>query len=191
MNRNDTPLTVNSVFPLAPLALELPHYVRRVPFMYLSMVSWVWYTAHRIIANMTDRSFDHAWRNFVKAVFLMLSTLMGSSSMWIAYMNQGPFEVRIRVAVNALCCTHLAIAWSEPWDFGIAMYVYVYYLIIAGLFGIAAVLYGLAWVKRHQWVSSVTLGGTAIEPMVLTVAVTGPRYRTVGDDARGGAIRLV
>jgi hypothetical protein len=58
------------------------------------------------------------------------------------------------------------------------------------MFGVAALLYAIAVAKRHQWVSSRLLGGTAIEPMQLTLA-GGLSHQSIGDEAKEGAIQLV
>lgn len=68
---------------------------------------------------------------------------------------------------------------------------YVWSRLATILFGVAVILYLLAWKRRHQWVSSATLGGNGIEPMVLTLSLRGPVYQSVGDEATEGAIRLV
>lgn len=184
-------LTHCSLFPLASLALDLPHYLPRILFLWMSMMSWVTFTGHSMFTNMSNPSFEHGFRNFSKVAVLMLTTFIASSGIWITHLTGGHYGVWIRFCVNALCCIHLAISWCEPTNYGIGQYVRIFYLVVAGFFGTAALLCSVAWAKRHQWVSGVTLGGTAIEPMVLTVPGGGPRYQSVGDEARGGAIRLV
>jgi hypothetical protein len=64
------------------------------------------------------------------------------------------------------------------------------YWVAACMFGVAALLYGIAGARRHPLVSSKLLGGTGIEPMVLTLHGLGPSHQSVGDEAREGAIRL-
>jgi hypothetical protein len=64
------------------------------------------------------------------------------------------------------------------------------YWVATCIFGVAALLYGIAGARRHPLVSSKLLGGTGIEPMVLTLQGLGPSHQSVGDEAREGAIRL-
>jgi hypothetical protein len=61
----------------------------------------------------------------------------------------------------------------------------------ACLFGVAALLYIAASIKRHYYVSSTLLGGNGIEPMILWLPGTGPSHQSVGNEAQEGAIRLV
>lgn len=64
------------------------------------------------------------------------------------------------------------------------------YWIATCMFGVAALLYGIAGAMRHPWVSSRLLGGTGIEPMVLILPGTEPTHQSVGNEAREGTIRL-
>ncbi|XPS76075.1 hypothetical protein M3J09_008135 [Ascochyta lentis] len=183
------------LFPLAPLALELPHHIRRAPFLYLGIASWIEFTGHTFIANfvyfsISDRP-EYLFREFVKMVLLMMTTFVASSSIFLAHVTRSPSDFKVRIAVNVLCCVHLAVGWSQVPGYNLAQYVQRFYLVQAGMFAIAASLCAAAWVKQHQWVYSVTLGGTAIEPMILTIPVGGPRNQSIGDEAREGAIRLV
>jgi hypothetical protein len=66
----------------------------------------------------------------------------------------------------------------------------VVYQIATCIFGVAALLYGIARARRHALVSSSLLGGTGIEAMILILPGLGPSHRSVGDEAREGAIRL-
>jgi hypothetical protein len=61
----------------------------------------------------------------------------------------------------------------------------------ACLFGVAALLYIAASIKRHFYVSSTLLGGNGIKPMILWLPGTGPSHQSVGNEAQEGAIRLV
>jgi hypothetical protein len=62
---------------------------------------------------------------------------------------------------------------------------------MASMFAIAALLYGVVWIRRHTWVSSRTLGGTGVEPMILMMPGRRLPYQSVGNEAREGAIYLM
>jgi hypothetical protein len=67
---------------------------------------------------------------------------------------------------------------------------YSAYIIAMLMFGVAALLYGIAKARRHPLVSSSLFGGTGIEAMVLVLPGLGPSHQSVGDEAREGVIRL-
>ncbi|UPX12228.1 uncharacterized protein EKO05_0002788 [Ascochyta rabiei] len=185
------------LFPLAPLALELPHYVRRTPFLYLGMASWVVFITHVAISDFMyppgSIELDLWFREFVELSLLNVTMYLACSSIFSAHVTRSPSDFKIRIAVDILCCVHLTVGWFEPVPMGYeaGQNVRIFYLVVAGMFAIAAFLCAAAWVKRHRWVYSVALGGTAIEPMVLTVPVGAPRNQSVRGEAREGAIRLV
>jgi hypothetical protein len=59
------------------------------------------------------------------------------------------------------------------------------------IFFCTAMLYTIAWLKGHPWVSSKTLGGTGIGAMALMLPGQGPLYQSIGNEAVEGTIRLV
>jgi hypothetical protein len=155
------------------------------------MLSWAGHTVYAVNRNMKNLSFGHILLDFMKVVLLGITTFGASSNIWLAYMTSAPIGLGARVAVNILYCAHIVVAWEHPVGPAAVQAVSLFYFFVAGLFGTAALIYGIAWIKRHQWVSSVTLGGTGIEPLLLMVPARGPRYQSVGDEAREGAIRLM
>jgi hypothetical protein len=155
------------------------------------MVSWFALAINAIVSTMINPNWDHILRDFFRNVLLLLTTFNATSMIFTAVMSKSDFGLMLRAVVNVLCCTHLIYGWFIPMFYMSGDYLRFIYLVAAIMFAGAAFLYIVAWLKRHQWVYSVTLGGTAIEPMVLTVAARGRIYQSVGNEAREGAIRLV
>ena len=124
--------------------------------------------------------------------------LFAGTLILLAAIIKDPLWLGTRVGVNTLYCGQLVfyiyidsfvlIRANHGWFIPCELWVHC---IAAGLFGVAALLCGIAWIMRHMWVSSRLLGGTGIEPMVLMLPGRGPLYQSVGDEAREGAIRLV
>ncbi|KAF2124674.1 hypothetical protein P153DRAFT_124431 [Dothidotthia symphoricarpi CBS 119687] len=177
------------LFPLAPLALELPQYIRPKPFLYLSTLSWFVLPLLNFISLLAYR-FDS--KNYVIMILSLPATFLLAVRIWTVTPG-----LQTRVGVNALYCGHLVFSiylQRYAWDAeGSHWFIWCQYLIkyiATGMFGSAALLYGMAWIRRHTWVSSRLLGGTGIEPMVLMMPGRGPLYQSVGDETRVGAIRL-
>jgi xanthosine utilization system XapX-like protein len=198
-------LTYNSLFPLAPLAIDLPQYIRRRMFLYASMVSWFGIPIYLIDLIVADRqrSKDPAAmisRLVFEIVFktLIISIIFGVTFKLVGVTLGAPAGLGTRVGINGLYCGQLVLSiyadvvgrsWMKRnWLMYYGLWIHC---IATGMFGVAALLYGIAWKRRHAWVSSRSLGGTGIEPMVLMLPGRGPLYQSVGDETREGAIRLV
>ncbi|KAF3053390.1 hypothetical protein E8E11_011837 [Didymella keratinophila] len=200
--------------PLAPLALDLSRYVP--PYMlYVSVVAWFVVPIGHIVSGSVDDGVE-----IVKVVVLLFTIWLlfvftaynvnvgvvnsylypdqrttGATRVLNSHLQS---DLRTRAGVNFIYFEMVLLfssrafywTWKGDWRPPHRM-IDQWYRSLTALFGIAVILYIIAWKKRHQWVSSVTLGGTAIEPMVLTVPLTGPVYQSVGDEATEGAIRLV
>jgi hypothetical protein len=104
--------------------------------------------------------------------------------------------VATRLGVNLLCFVQLIFPalyygyYQLTPGYWLSLLVVSTYWVATCMFGVAALLYGIAGARRHPLVSSKLLGGTGIEPMVLTLHGLGPSHQSVGDEAREGAIRL-
>jgi hypothetical protein len=174
-----------SFVPLAPLALDLPRYVPRF-LLYVSAIAWLNVPLGSLLLGQVNSSIE------VVKTIISLCTV---SVINIGVLNpRYRADLRTRVGVNLIYFEDFLLfsSWSPRrgwWSMDAALCLWSGFLMI--LFGAAAILYFLAWKRQHQWVSSVTLGGNAIEPMVLTVSLTGPVYQSVVDEATEGAIRLV
>ncbi|KAF2833463.1 hypothetical protein CC86DRAFT_9907 [Ophiobolus disseminans] len=175
------------LFPLAPLALDLPHYFRRQSLIYISMLSWFVMPIRHFVPSMSK--FDgHPFAGFVHVLPFSLAFFFAINiTMTRIYWKRGP-GLRTRFGVNLVLCSQITV---YACGFGFPRVRIVPYAISAGMFGIAALLYGIAWMLRHPWVSSRLLGGTGIVPMVLMLPGRGPLYRSVGNEAREGPIHLV
>jgi hypothetical protein len=102
-----------------------------------------------------------------------------------------------RLGVNFFCFVQLLFpAFSYIYVDGLVVPLWLFlwsksvYQIATWMFGVAALLYGIANARRHPLVSSSLFGGTGIEAMVLALPGLGPSHQSVGDEARDGAIRL-
>jgi hypothetical protein len=58
------------------------------------------------------------------------------------------------------------------------------------IFFCTVMLYTIAWLKGHPWVSSKTLGGTGIGAMALMLPGQGPMYQSIGNETVEGTIQL-
>jgi hypothetical protein len=125
------------------------------------------------------------------AVFLETALLLV-----ISFARAGLPGVATRLGVNLLYFVQLIFpalysGYYQPsakhW---LTLFVVSAYWVATCMFSVAALLYGIAGARRHPLVSSKLLGGTGIEPMVLTLHGLGPSHQSVGDEAREGAIRL-
>jgi hypothetical protein len=192
-------LTHTSLFPLAVLALELPQYMRQKPCFYASMATQI--TVHVYSIYFASIHLGNDGRRFWELVSYLLLFMATSSvlpQIWAYVSPPGPAS---RAVVNALYFGDLIMpflvyritlpwnAWEKlDWSTKCA---YLVGYVNASMFGIAALLYGIAWVRRHAWVPSRSLGGSGIEPMVLIIPGRGPLYQSIGDEAGEGVIRLV
>jgi hypothetical protein len=104
--------------------------------------------------------------------------------------------VATRLGVNLLYFVQLIFSalysgyYQPSTNDWLSLFVVSAYWVATCMFGVAALLYGIAGARRHPLVFSKLLGGTGIEPMVLTLHGLGPSHQSVGDEAREGAIRL-
>ncbi|KAI8939246.1 hypothetical protein NX059_005072 [Plenodomus lindquistii] len=196
---------VNFLLPLVAIAIELPQYFRRGLLFFLSTASWFVTPVRNTITffRHTDRMILGTYKKVIFSLTsLSLPLLLGLISVLWAENVPGLKE---RQAVTfmylaLLGCSAYSLddniplwAWWNQRDL-FPLYhqtLVLIYLLAMVLFGLAAILYSIARFKRHVWVSSITLGGTGIEPMRLLVPGTGPLYQSIGGEAEGGAIRLV
>lgn len=156
--------------------------------LYVSAVGWVIASTGHLSSVISGEG--HPWE-IAKEVIIILT---------ISFVYQGALrpemrsDLRTRASVNYMYFERLLLPFTRSskgdWSTSNMMTAHWHRFLII-LFGVAVVLYLMAWRRQHQWVSSVTLGGTAIEPMVLTIPLTGPVYQSIGDEATEGAIRLV
>jgi hypothetical protein len=194
-------LTCTSLFPLMPIAVELPQYIPQAALVFAMIVSSVVVLLRPscrlfLLIQLPDMSFRRAmfevWFLFPVASFPMFSV----QGLYLP----GLSGVRSRLAINILCFVQLVAAALDPrfvyspiglrslgW---LGLFSVWAYCISTCMFGVAVLLYGIANARRQSWVSSRLLGGTGIEPMVLVLPEWGPSHESVGDEAREGAIRL-
>lgn len=193
LHSTHTSCTSNSLFPLAPLALDLPHYVRRPSLLYLSTLAWFVMPLHHLISSISNiggkSGFENAFFGFLIPVFsLALAWLFGGQILMARCYTKDPPGLVTRVGVNLVLCGQLAV---YAFELGLLSVQAVTYAVAAALFGVASLLYIIAWLRRHSWVSSRLLGGTGIEPIALMLPGRGPLYQSVGNEARQGPIHLV
>jgi len=180
----------NSLYPIAPLALELPQYVQSKYLLLISTGSWFIVPLRQVLK---------------KPLFFELYVPLSVASLYLIRRLKRPGlpDLGTKLGVNLLYFAALLhpanssglIYWlSAPYiTMGPAVPLICMRLsfVVAGfMFGIAAVLYGIAIARRHPLVSSSLLGGTGVEAMVLTLPSSGPSHQSVGDEAGDGAIRL-
>jgi hypothetical protein len=199
----DPLLTRTSLFPLAPLALELPQYIRQEPFFYASTATQTTYSLYSYCLALRDISAEVGSKEehtffVVLSMLLLLAQIMVYASIWNHRFPPGPAS---RAGVNVLYLGYLMVSmvpiafyifswtWAELNWF--TRCVFLVRCVNASVFGIAALLYGIAWTRQHTWVSSRSLGGTGIEPMVLMMPGRGPLYQSIGNEVGEGVIRLV
>ncbi|KAF2026740.1 hypothetical protein EK21DRAFT_92097 [Setomelanomma holmii] len=199
------------IFPLAPLAIDLPHHILRKPFLFASIISWIPLPLFECLAailtilvrknnDFYDRKENEGvFRNDILKLINPIVLLIGTIALAIRVWTHKPPGLKQRVGINVLYCAQLvsinayaAASAAAPREQALfIMSVEPFYYVAAVVFGVAALLYGAAWKKGHTWVSSILLGGTGVEPIVLFLPGRGPLYQSVGDDTREGAIRLV
>jgi hypothetical protein len=194
-------LTCASLFPLMPIALELPQYIPQAVLAFATIISGVVVLLRSscrmlLLVQLSDI-------NFVRAMFeVWFLCPVASIPIHVVQRLYGPGlpGVRSRLAINILCFVQLVAAASDP-GFGyspiglrslgwLGLFSVWAYCISTCMFSVAVLLYGIAKAKRQPWVSSRLLGGTGIEPMVLVLPEWGPSHESVGDEAREGVIRL-
>jgi hypothetical protein len=190
-------LTRISLFPLAPLALELPHYVRQKLFFYASFAAQIICHGRSVYFVLFNRSgsYNILIRDYVPLVVLFMTTILILGHIGA---REFPPNLLLRASVNVLYTGNLIVSVLQyrvgrEWEVlgWYTRYTFVVDCINGSMFGIAALLYDIAWIRRHTWVSSRALGGTGIEPMVLMMPGRGPLYQSIGDEAGEGVIRLV
>lgn len=153
--------------------MAIPHYVPRAPYLYLAMLAWVDFTTRVIYINFTNfkntavsdgsglMSVGSARIFLVLFITVIVSTSIVTARL-VTHSAQSSLSAKTRIAVNILCCVHLAAGWSKPSSLGIGDNVRSFYLGVVGVFGVAALLCIAATVRRHKWVHSSALGGTGI-----------------------------
>jgi hypothetical protein len=136
-------------------------------------------------------------KGIVLEIFLVFFFLQTASVLVSSLARSCLPGVATRLGVNLLCFVELISPalysgysqFPEKLDW-LFLFVFSVCWVATCMFGVAALLYGIAGARRHPLVSSKLLGGTGIEPMVLTLQGLGPSHQSVGDEAREGAIRL-
>lgn len=205
---------MRSLYPLVPLGMELPHYIRSKPLLYWSTASCIamppryfatlWFIAtdgrpppSRIQVAMFI-PFLLGWFTFIvtAAILNAISRPPGPSAIDSPSSTSG--AVGLRVFINLLYCMQLGfpVITSSFYRFHVeggwvSGLMSLLFWFAACLFGVAALLYIAASAKRHSWVSSTLLGGAGIEPMILWLPESGRSYESVGNEAQEGAIQLV
>lgn len=180
-------------------------YVSTIPWFGLPMriVTQLWEgAALRWKFDGMDSSMYIESRTVVEQVFVVVfavlvlgTTVAMAWTIWT--LNTIP-ELGIRVKVYVFYLVHLFIeAWYSIPGINTGRYPKMVMRMtlwrnysLATLFAVAAFLYAIAWAKCQPWMSSAALGGTGVEPMTLTISLNGPRYQSLGDEPRNGAIRL-
>jgi hypothetical protein len=194
-------LTCASLFPLMPIALELPQYIPQAALDFATIVSGVVALLRSscrmfLLVQLPDINFGRA----MFEVWFLCPVASFPIHVGPRLYRPSLPGVRSRPAINILCFVQLVAAASDPglvyspiglrslgW---LGLFSVWAYCISTCMFGVAVLLYGIAKARRQSWVSSRLLGGTGIEPMVLVLPEWGPSHESVGDEAREGAIRL-
>jgi hypothetical protein len=194
-------LTCASLFPLMPIALELPQYIPQAALAFATIVSGVVALLRSscrmfLLVQLPDISFGRA----MFEVWFLCPVASFPIHVVPRLYRPGLPGVRSRLAINTVCFVQSVAAASDPgFDYSqiglrslglLGLFPIWAYFISTCMFGVAVLLYGTAGVKRQPWVSSRLLGGTGIEPMVLVLPEWGPLHESVGDEAREGVIRL-
>ncbi|KAF2844337.1 hypothetical protein T440DRAFT_473472 [Plenodomus tracheiphilus IPT5] len=200
---------LNLLYPLLPLELELPHYIRSKPLKFWSTATCLAMPA-RFFATLFEDPFNTSFIAFASIGFTLYITLIAISVMHVSAMHVSAQPsmigshllrlrpVGVRFCINLVYCIQLGIPVlsSSFYRFRIEGglvngFMSLLFWFTACLFGVAALLYIAAMIKRHSWVSSTLLGGTGIEPMVLWLPVTGPSHQSIGNEVQEGAVQLV
>jgi hypothetical protein len=186
-------LTRTSLFPLAPLALELPQYMRQKPFFYASSAAQITSHAHSL-CSVRDY-YSIRIEDYVPFVVLLMASIVVLTHIWA---RGFPLDLVLRASVDVLYLGDLIVSIllyriARNWD-GLSWFSGCTFLVDcvnASMFGMAALLYGIAWTRRHTWVPCRSLGGTGIEPMLLMMPGRGSLYQSIGHEAGEGVIRVV
>ncbi|KAH6211332.1 hypothetical protein HBI53_110530 [Parastagonospora nodorum] len=181
---------LNLLLPIAPLALELPQYVQPKLLLLVSTVSWFVVPLRQVLKDPLS--------------FLLYVPLSIASLYLIRRLKRpGLPNLGTKLGVNVMYFVSLLFpgfssAFDDTFDSHylkvgsgrLFTCIFLTFMIADFMFGIAALLYGIAKAKRHPLVSSSLLGGTGVEAMVLTLPRSGIPHQSVGDEAGEGAIRL-
>ncbi|CAI9626407.1 unnamed protein product [Alternaria burnsii] len=198
---------LNLLFPLVILGLELPHYIRRQPLLCWSTATCLTmpprYFYQLWILETTD-PFNTPTKITVASFFvffLCLPTLLttfvtlgsfGGSKFTMPDMLAGRILINlvyfVQLSLPTVSYSFYRFRVEGGWING---FMSLLFWFSACLFGVAALLYIAASIKRHLYVSSTLLGGNGIEPMTLWLPGTGPSHQSIGNEAQEGAIRLV
>ncbi|KAH3954318.1 hypothetical protein HBI56_046640 [Parastagonospora nodorum] len=178
------------LLPIAPLALELPQYVQPKLLLLVSTVSWFVVPRPQVLDDLLSSLFYITL--FIASLYLIrrlnrpglpnLGTKLGVNVMYFVSL---PFPVFSSAFDHTFDSHYLKVGSGRLFTCMILTF-----MIADFMFGIAALLYGIAKAKRHPLVSSSLLGGTGVEAMVLTLPRSGIPHQSVGDEAGEGAIRL-
>jgi hypothetical protein len=211
MKRERCALHAHRLFPLVPLGMELPHYIRSKPLLYWSTATWL-VIPSRYYASLWPISTEYSANNGIKTAIAIIwivltfettfSTILAihapAKPSTIGVSSSSTYTVRLRLRINLLYCIQLGF---PVFSYGFYMFgatdgwfdrlMSLFFWFATCFFGVATVLYVAAHIKRHSWVSSTLFGGTGIEPMVLWLSGTGPPHQSVGNEAQEGAVRLV
>jgi hypothetical protein len=190
-------LTQTSLFPLAPLALELPQYMRQKFFFYASILTQITSHARSLYFVLFNHSgyFAIRIRDYVPLVVLFMASILVLGHIGA---REFPPGLVLRASVNVLYLGNLIVSiltYRIGWEWEVLGWytrcIFLIDCVNGSMFGMAALLYNIAWTRRHTWVPSRTLGGTGIEPMLLMIPGRGPLHQSIGDEAGEGVIRLV